>query len=1376
MGALMRQFDWSKTPLGPVSEWPQSLKTAVRIVLTSQYPMFVWWGRERVNIYNDSYRPFLGSKHPAALGKPAREAWAEIWHEVGPRSDAVLLRGESTYDEGLLLLMDRHGYLEETYFTFSYSPVPDDAGETCGVFCAVTEATDQVIGERRLRLLREVAAATADVRTRERVCTAAGECLTNARRDLPFSLMYLLDGDGRTLRRAAHSGIEAAHAAAPESVDVTDGSIWPFQQVMDSGEPVIVTNLERLPELPTGQWERRPSAAVLMPIAQQGQRRPAGVFVAGLNPHREFGEDFRGFVTLLVNQIAAAISNAVAYEAERRRAEQLAELDKAKTLFFSNVSHEFRTPLTLMLGPIEEVLPEAQERLTPKAQEHLLAARRNALRLLKLVNNLLDFSRIEAGRVQATYRQVDICEITSNVASVFRSAIETAGIQYVVDCESISSPVYVDVDMWEKIVLNLLSNAFKFTFAGEIAVHLREDNGNAELTVRDTGVGIPEHEQDRVFERFHRIENARSRTFEGTGIGLALVQELVKLHGGTVRVASTPEKGSTFSVTIPSGKAHLPAERVEVAATSTSTATTVDAYIDEMDRWLGRPERKTSPRNTRGAHEITRTTKPEAERATIVLADDNADMRDYLEHLLEEEYQVCAVSDGEQALEAARQVRPALILTDVMMPKLDGFGLLKRVRSEPELRNTPVIVLSARAGEESQVEGLQAGADDYLVKPFTARELLARVATHVKIAKARRDSEERESRLRAAAEWEQARLRDLLQQAPAAIGLLNGPEHRWTYVNDRYVSVTGRHDASDFVGKTITESLPEIATQGFVEILDDVYQSGRPYFGREVRVRLNRGPDGQPDDVYFDFVYQPIRSTAGEVEGVLVHAVEVTDRVANRRRLEASEERFRLAQMAAQIGTWEWDPTKNIQALSPELHDTFGTDANDPDHAVVWSSRVYPEDRAMVYRKMEEGYRDGKLEFEYRYEHPQRGIRWLYCKGSRVQDNPRMLGVVLDVTERKRTEQEFHEASILSQRLAAIVTSSDDAIASKNLQGIVTSWNPAAERIFGYTAEEMIGQSILKVIPPELHSDEDRILATITRGDRIEHFDTVRLRKDGTRFDVSLTVSPVRDEKGKIIGAAKIARDITQRKKAEQALRTTERLASVGRMAATVAHEINNPLEAVTNLVFLAKTTTSQKEVEKYLAMAEEELDRISHLTKQTLGFYRETRGASKVDVASLVPALISVFASRAKNKGIEIRQEIREHNKIQAVAGEIRRVLANLISNSIDATEKGGVLRVRVSSATRRRDSTRGVRITVADTGAGIPSDVRKQLFQPFFTTKKDVGTGLGLWVCKSIVENHGGEVRLRSCTSAGKSGTVFSVFLPENAQPVEQDFRRAV
>jgi PAS domain S-box-containing protein len=446
-------------------------------------------------------------------------------------------------------------------------------------------------------------------------------------------------------------------------------------------------------------------------------------------------KDERGQVVFICAE-GRDITEKKAYEREiARQREELAQLDRLKTQFFANISHEFRTPLTLMMGPLEDALADP-EGLSLANRERLELARRNALRQLKLVNTLLDFSRIEDGRIQASYEPLDLSTLTAELASVFRSAIERAGMRLEVHCLPLSEPVYVDREMWEKIVLNLLSNAFKFTFSGEIEVSLQPAGSEVQLTVRDSGTGIPADELPRLFERFHRVKGAAGRSFEGSGIGLALVQELARLHGGRVDVESEVGRGSAFRVTLPLGKAHLPADRIEAARTLASTGLRAEAVVAEALRWLPDerfPEAASPEEPVPAPLSLT----PAGER--ILLADDNADMRDYVRRLLTG-YEVETVSDGAAALSAARQRPPDLVLTDVMMPGLDGFELLRELRADPRTREVPVILLSARAGEESRIEGLAAGADDYLIKPFSARELLARVQAHLQLTRLRRES------------------------------------------------------------------------------------------------------------------------------------------------------------------------------------------------------------------------------------------------------------------------------------------------------------------------------------------------------------------------------------------------------------------------------------------------------------------------------------------------------------------------------------------------------------------------------------------------------------------------------------------------------------
>ena len=454
--------------------------------------------------------------------------------------------------------------------------------------------------------------------------------------------------------------------------------------------------------------------------------------VLGMSSRLPVSEDYHDFHDLLASTIGNVIASAVAVEAELKHIEAMAELDRAKTSFFSNISHEFRTPLTLMLGPLEDELAESLDPLPEPRRERVATAHRNSLRLLKLVNTLLDFSLIESGRIKACFKPIDLAKSTVELAGMFRSAIEKAGLTFTVNCRELPEQVYVDPDMWEKIVLNLLSNSFKYTFDGEIRLDLIWKEDHIELRVKDTGIGISREELPLLFERFHRVKGSRSRTVEGTGIGLALVHELAGLHGGNVRAESEVGKGSIFFVTIKTGTSHLPEDRIEQVSVTDTQKTSVSVFVNETMLWI--PVKKVTSITT-----ASETDNREPRRPRIVWADDNYDMRDYVCRMLAEKYDVTAVSNGAEALAISRTILPDLVLTDIMMPELDGFGLLRELPNDEHTRQIPVIMLSARAGEEAAVGGLDMGADDYLVKPFIAKELLARVRTHLNLAMMRRE-------------------------------------------------------------------------------------------------------------------------------------------------------------------------------------------------------------------------------------------------------------------------------------------------------------------------------------------------------------------------------------------------------------------------------------------------------------------------------------------------------------------------------------------------------------------------------------------------------------------------------------------------------------
>ena len=757
-GRLMAHRDWDDTPLGPVSGWPQSLRAAVRMVLSSRYPMLLLWGEQYTQLYNDAYSALIGDKHPAALGGDVRITLAEGWDVLRPLIEEAMATGVASWVPALQLLLDRAGYREEAYFSVSHAPARDDEGRTVGVLTVCSEVTEQVVGERRLRLLRDLSlqggGQTVDVaHTCARMVQAVGEHPL----DVPFAAIYLRDG--LLLRRVACVGTDAAGAPVESALPAVvgpaatgDGAYWGLAAAA-AGERAEVVGISQRVVVPAGPWDDAVQNALALPLPSADDRQPAGVLLVGVSPSRGLDEAYRSFFHLLGQQMSVAVRNAQTYEEERRRAEALAELDRVKTSFFTNVSHEFRTPLTLLLGPLADALDDRQDALDGVQRERVDAAHRNAGRLLALVNNLLTFSSLEAGRATTVSQEIDLAAFTTELISLFRAAVERAGLRLVVDCPPLPRRVALDPANWEKIVTNLVSNALKFSFVGEIRVALGSDDDGIRLTVADTGIGIAEHDLPRLFDRFHRVHGARSRSHEGTGIGLALVRELARLQGGDVLVESRVGVGTTFTAILPWAGLQ-PADLPVAAPDGVLLGEAARAAAREALGWTADAAQPASARLGPAATDPpggARVTEPVAgvpaggpadtevlAGARILVADDNNDMRAYLSRLLTAQgWQVEAVRDGQQALDVIRRHPPDLVLTDVMMPVLDGLQLLRVLRKDETTRALPVVVLSARAGQEADVEGLGLGADDYVVKPFAAAQLIARIRTTLQLARIR---------------------------------------------------------------------------------------------------------------------------------------------------------------------------------------------------------------------------------------------------------------------------------------------------------------------------------------------------------------------------------------------------------------------------------------------------------------------------------------------------------------------------------------------------------------------------------------------------------------------------------------------------------------
>ena len=474
--------------------------------------------------------------------------------------------------------------------------------------------------------------------------------------------------------------------------------------------------------------------------------------------------------------------------------------------------------------------------------------------------------------------------------------------------------------------------------------------------------------------------------------------------------------------------------------------------------------------------------------------------------------------------------------------------------------------------------------------------------------------------------------------------------------------------------------------------------------------------------------------------------------------------------------------------VSPRIEQMLGFTQDESLHDPArWRRRIPPEDRVRLKAEAAQTLLTGKpLKSVYRVLARDGRAVWFHCEAKLVRNRygaPWFVHAVgFDVTELKETEETLRRRSaerdrrqaleLQSQiakmeqsesRLAAIVESSEDAILSKSLDGVITSWNAAAARLFEYQPDEILGKSILLLVPPELHDEEMSILDSLRANRRVTHLETQRLTKSGARIDVAMTVSPVRDASGRVIGGSTIARDISERKLTELKLRVTEKLAATGRLAATISHEINNPLEAVTNLIYLAKSEPSlPPKTWSLLENADRELQRVVHIARQTLGFYRDTSVPAKIDIAELARDIMEIYRGKLANKNLRAVTRFGPCCELYGLPGEIRQVFSNLLSNAIDASPNGASIILKATRSCNWKTDSCGIRVSIGDRGAGIPQSVRPRIFEPFYSTKQNLGTGLGLWVSKSLVEKQGGSIRFRSCLSLERSGTVFSVFLP--------------
>ena len=1155
MSERIRAFDWSGTPLGPAESWSPTLRMMISTLLANRFPMLLWWGPQYISLYNDAYIPILGHKHPSrALGIPVRDCWSEIWDTLKPLIDTPFQGGPATWMEDIQLDLNRLGFVEETHFTIAYSPVPDERapGGIGGVLATVQEITERVIAERHMLALRDLDAGTIGAKSAEEVCRNAASALAAHDKDIPFALLYLVDADKKRARLAGACGVATGGAIAPLTIDLSEPSDadWPLAlaQAQRTGALQMVPHLgERFGAALPGAASYRPDSAVVLPVRSNNAREPFGFLVAGISGRVKFDQFHQAFLELLATQISTAIANARAHEEVRSRADTLAEINRAKTAFFANVSHEFRTPLTLILGPIADLL--AREEQAPRNRSELELIQRNSQRLLKLVNTLLNFSRVEAGRVHATYEPTDLAALTADLASAFRSATQKAGLRLTVDCPPLPQAVYVDRDMWETIVHNLMSNALKFTFEGDIEVALRERGERVELSVRDTGIGIPDAELPRVFERFHRVRGARSRTHEGSGIGLSLILELIRLHGGEASVQSREGKGTTFTVSLPSGSSHLPAEQIRAVPRPHSTMIAETQAMEEALLMDSTAELETSP-----------AVSPSQNLPRLLIADDNADMRAYLQRLLAKHYQIEVVNDGQAALERAQAQPPDILLSDVMMPRCDGFELLGQLRKDERTRHVPVILLSARAGEEAREEGLGAGADDYLVKPFSARDLLARLRSQLDMSRLRREGEERYRALLNSMNEGYCIIEMIFDEHDKPV------DYRFLEVSSSFEQLTGMHGA---LGKRVREFAPDLERH-WLDSLGRVARTGEPVRIANEAKELARWFDvsayrvGKPGNskvgVFFNDITER-RKTAEAfadlqrrrdeslTEELLVANADIAARKRAEAELRANDWRLRYATESARLTYVEVDLVRGAARTPDNFASVMGyTPPSEQEVDISAGTRlllqhVIPQDRRLVEASHEEfaaGKAAGTL--EYRVLGDDKVQRWIETRWSvEIASDGKPLksfATNLDITERMNAQEELRASE---ERYRALLNSMNEGYCiiemifdehDKPVDYRFLEVNPSFEKLTGMRGA--LGKRIREFAPDIEQHWLEKYGRVARTGEPFRFADEVK------GLDRWFDVSAFRVGEP---GSSKVGvffNDITERKRAEIALRESE--------------------------------------------------------------------------------------------------------------------------------------------------------------------------------------------------------------------------------------------
>lgn len=1352
LGEMIRDFDWASTSLGPIESWSQSLKTTVNLMLHSKNPIWIGWGPEITFLYNDAYIDVLGiDKHGWALGKPAAVVWEEIWDFCGPMADKVFKEGATTNSNDAQLFMKRGTFLEETFFSFFYSPVYDEYGKVSGLFCPNFETTEKILNARRNRTLSELASKTLLEKNIEAAYASSAGTLTKNAEDIPFAMFYYADGNSTKARliQRVHTGTKAENVF-PAEFDM-EGNCK-FAEVVKEGKPCVIP-IPNPEAFPKGQAGQPVTQAIALPLTM-GAQKAAGLLLCGINPTRRLDIDYTTFFEMVAGQVSAAIQNATALENERKRLEELAELDRAKTAFFSNISHEFRTPLTLILGPLEDLLQNST--LQAEEKQSIETTHRNALRLLKLVNTLLDFSLMESGRMKAKFIPTDIAAFTESLAGNFRSITEKAGLDLVVNISTLGSKVYVDREMWEKIVFNLLSNAFKYTLKGTITISLFENGGHAVLEVRDTGVGIPAKEMPNMFLRFHRIRGSKGRSFEGTGIGLSMIKELINQHGGTIGVKSIEGEGTTFTITIPFGKKHLEASQVSYMEGEVLHSFS-QSYLSEAG---------TIP-NAKKEDTIEVAHEPVNNQETVLIVDDNVDMRVHLTSIVEKEYRTVTAENGHDALEKIRQNKPSLILSDIMMPVMDGIELLREIKSNIETSMIPVVLLTARAGEESRIEGYETGADDYLVKPFSSKELIARIRSQIRVSKVR--------------DHARKQLHNIFMQAPMAICILRGKDFIVEMANNGILEMWSK-TAETMINKPLFEGLPEAKEQDFDKLLTQVYTTGINHVDEECP--FYKLENGIQKKIYIKFICQPFHEEEGNISGIVVVAHDVTPQVEARKKVEESEYKFRNLIRQAPMAISIINGRDLIFEVANDAYLKIHNKTREELLGHKFTEALPQFKGSSVEQNLFEVLDTGKsLSFTNRPIEIRAGgkpeIRYFNSIYQPLFTDNKVTGIVSVVHE--VTEQYLaQKIKDKNEKDLKLILETMPHIAFRSRpDGNITYYNNRYYEYTGLTPEQAYGDGWKPAIHPDMLGEvTDKWMKAMATG--TEYNDSFLLRRgsDGAyRWHMSRTVA-LRNEKGEITEWVGTLTDIHDQKVfaneleaivnertralAEKNVELEQSNKELESFNYVASHDLQEPLRKIQTFISIIRDRKLQgSEAVNYMSKIYSSAGRMSQLIQDVLTYSRIAAEDQFTNV-DLNAALENVLADYE----LLITEKNAVVNKgplptINAIHLQIHQLFSNLISNSLKYSKGKPVITIS-GKVYFDNKSQKMLELIFSDNGIGFEEQYSEQifkLFQRLHGKSEFSGTGIGLSICKKIVEQHGGSIW---ATSAPGQGATFTINLP--------------